>query len=1409
MTEPSFVYSSHAVVVKKEKETAEPFLSYAESQIKDKNIQNDANIENVTLTDVLNVRYANKTEFEENEVRRKIKNNKVIVCKQEDIEAIVNIKKEIEDHEYGFGENVKYDITETLCTNEITKDKEFSSEIIRGGIDVIVKQEVENAAYNLQMELERMDGSSESSNKFVQLIPEEGHIESNVLSVSYGDNEVTNIQYSSSVKGNQQIPEEKNIQSNLPTTSNGENEGYNIQCGISDKGNQPKQEEGVIQTDMQTTSYWDNEDTNIHHEFSDKGNQPIPEERVIQSVMPVPHYEDNEVTKIQHRFSDKGYQPIPENGVVQSDVPIIIDGENVVTNIKNKSSGKGNQPIAEEGVIQSDVPIVTNGENEVPTILCRSSEKGNVRLSEFNQVQLEPEILFTIVSNFPDFQNGIIDDDITDIDVTRLDKKDLELNQSEQMLLTGVYLKTLSNTESVASPHQRVFKICCRAEEKESGRALLISKFCTVKPNIVRPVQGGKSFCYSKNVKDSSLFVVGKNLKNRKQTENNGCKNYSVPEKKSLKNDIKNDKYLMNSINPLNLPENYGELKSKLNDTSRHFGRKMHLTNTGELRHNGIAHTGINKNGKCLSIAEQCKALAKSVTKFSKKELRNLKYDCHCGKSFDSREDRLKHVKEDHWMPKEFTCEDCRQSFRKWRDYSRHKCDDSKDENSFACTTCDRIFESKKVLQNHTDIGKKTCKLCDKVFCYLEDLSSHEKTHLKYSCKVCSKKFYTKWNLSMHLRSEHTSLKCDICKKSFLFSKFLKNHIKNMHANDLFNCCDCDKKFTNKSSYKLHKTKFCQKLLPGKTVEKITSNKLKTNLDGIPLNSIDIMVNASSEDSKDNVKEEVIEKGDTLIRASEELSNEISSIYQNSEVESQGICKDKKDMSMVGDVCKALVTNRDNTFKAVKQNPYSPETEFPFATDSCAVMPEATESLLKVSDLIGKESGIGNETRSDKLADQYIVCENDTGDENVEVESNKKDVTKEATSHPYVRVKQENKHYEDNDKVLALSNIENRNLHLSESSRAAETICYNENKLIISNSLFENKDKPYRIKRWKRKKGPELQNAKKYLTTRIESITSSLKLYRKDKVFSEQKLSGMNCEQQNTLKASQSLANNIDDSIEAIRRGSNKKHAFGKSNAMKTSIKHSDEDTTCAINDEKVIKNDKEMNIDVSGDSGEVIDRACQKHSLNDTPFKKRAAEIERNERDNGLSSEEDDRGFVEEVVSHRDVKDYSFKKLQKFSKQDEVLNKFPILKNEGQIMDKRITKHATNTEIQYDNARKKRLKADEDLSGIKLKRVSVVLTDIFKMGKANLELNNNKNEQHVHEEEEMAVDDGNKKDDKLKGTAFSNLKVYDEKLAVDAFSDVASGSESASDDDSEGYEECTAEEVAAMYKCTKTQNSK
>ena len=189
-------------------------------------------------------------------------------------------------------------------------------------------------------------------------------------------------------------------------------------------------------------------------------------------------------------------------------------------------------------------------------------------------------------------------------------------------------------------------------------------------------------------------------------------------------------------------------------------------------------------------------------------ELSDDKYHCaHCGLSFTTRTNMVKHCKAEHSDP----------------------------DGNILCKYCDKAFSGIRALNTHVRSrhSQRKCQICDKVLSF-NAYRNHvravhgDKSEKKFKCDLCDFTTHTKKYICDHKFREHSvkgsQLKakkkfneCPDCSQVFPSKRSLNIHKETFHDSglsqyDQFNCDDCNDVFTNPNHLLRHAQHTHQKI---------------------------------------------------------------------------------------------------------------------------------------------------------------------------------------------------------------------------------------------------------------------------------------------------------------------------------------------------------------------------------------------------------------------------------------------------------------------------------------------------------------------------------------------------------------------------------------------------------------------
>lgn len=234
---------------------------------------------------------------------------------------------------------------------------------------------------------------------------------------------------------------------------------------------------------------------------------------------------------------------------------------------------------------------------------------------------------------------------------------------------------------------------------------------------------------------------------------------------------------------------------------------------------------------KCLS----CDSNFYTFTEFSKhrKDCRKITLGCAvCNEKFKKYQDfadhkRTEHEKKSHNKPKKpgvtktlkekapHVCDICGKTFATKGIFTRHRSVHF-NEKPFKCTMCPYQCRLKAALKRHqvihfNDLPFK-CALCPYRSRLKESLTMHMRSHTgekPYQCHQCPSRFVSRSNLSKHvMRHKEHSFCCEVCSKGYYTKKELEIHIKDDHTEGKRHVCRfCEKSYSHRNAMMKHERK--------------------------------------------------------------------------------------------------------------------------------------------------------------------------------------------------------------------------------------------------------------------------------------------------------------------------------------------------------------------------------------------------------------------------------------------------------------------------------------------------------------------------------------------------------------------------------------------------------------------------
>ncbi|XP_022325323.2 uncharacterized protein LOC111125623 isoform X2 [Crassostrea virginica] len=172
--------------------------------------------------------------------------------------------------------------------------------------------------------------------------------------------------------------------------------------------------------------------------------------------------------------------------------------------------------------------------------------------------------------------------------------------------------------------------------------------------------------------------------------------------------------------------------------------------------------------------------------------LMQTEFKCHCGESFKSRKEFVKHDRQYHKATMKM-CEHCGEFIKQWRydEHTRKHLPKDQIPRNYHCTICGLSYINEIGLKSHVEVvhnGKRLkCQECNKEFCRKPALKRHQLSKhmnmLNHTCMYCGKKFVSNNCMQKHMRV-HTGEKpyeCEYCGEKFNHNVSRKNHIRKAH----------------------------------------------------------------------------------------------------------------------------------------------------------------------------------------------------------------------------------------------------------------------------------------------------------------------------------------------------------------------------------------------------------------------------------------------------------------------------------------------------------------------------------------------------------------------------------------------------------------------------------------------------
>ncbi|XP_055635205.1 zinc finger protein OZF-like [Toxorhynchites rutilus septentrionalis] len=134
--------------------------------------------------------------------------------------------------------------------------------------------------------------------------------------------------------------------------------------------------------------------------------------------------------------------------------------------------------------------------------------------------------------------------------------------------------------------------------------------------------------------------------------------------------------------------------------------------------------------------------------------------------------------------------------------------------SKFSCETCKTGFNERDEYSKHIKVHglrRFQCKNCTKWFKYKFHLELHQRERCikprKYLCELCSQPYSSRANLRRHIQEIHEGVKpfeCDICGKRFAQKSVLQSHSSVHNSHVRFSCRKCSRQYKTEKSLIFH-----------------------------------------------------------------------------------------------------------------------------------------------------------------------------------------------------------------------------------------------------------------------------------------------------------------------------------------------------------------------------------------------------------------------------------------------------------------------------------------------------------------------------------------------------------------------------------------------------------------------------